>query len=189
VLATGRLVPYKGFHILIEALRHVDATVIVVGEGRLNGKLRRIADRLGVSERFILAGGLSRDDLKVHLHAARMLVLPSVSAAESFGIAQLEAMATGLPVVNTDLPTGVPHVARDRREGLTVPPGDPAALAAAIGKLLDDQDFAQRLGSAARARVAAEYRAEVFVRRTEEVYEAAVAERRAAVAALAAGPV
>jgi glycosyltransferase involved in cell wall biosynthesis len=189
VLATGRLVPYKGFHILIEALRHVDATVIVVGEGRLNGKLRRIADRLGVSERFILAGGLSRDDLKVHLHAARMLVLPSVSAAESFGIAQLEAMATGLPVVNTDLPTGVPHVARDRREGLTVPPGDPAALAAAIGRLLDDQDFAQRLGSAARARVAAEYRAEVFVRRTEEVYEAAVAERRAAVAALAAGPI
>jgi rhamnosyl/mannosyltransferase len=87
------------------------------------------------------------------------------------------------------LPTGVPHVARDGREGLTVPPGDPAALAAAIGKLLDDQDFAQRLGSAARARVAVEYRAEVFVRRTEQVYEAAVAERRAAVAALAAGPV
>ena len=58
VLATGRLVPYKGFHVLIEALRHVDAAVIVVGEGRLNGKLRRIADRLGVSERFILAGGL-----------------------------------------------------------------------------------------------------------------------------------
>jgi glycosyltransferase involved in cell wall biosynthesis len=53
--------------------------------------------------------------------------------------------------------------------------------------LFDDEDFARRLGSAARARVAAEYRAEVFVRRTEEVYEAAVAERRASIAALAAG--
>jgi glycosyltransferase involved in cell wall biosynthesis len=109
--------------------------------------------------------------------------------AESFGIVQLEAMAAGLPVINTDLPTGVPHVARDGREGLTVPPGDPAALAAAINKLLDDQNFARRLGSAARTRVAAEYRAEVFVRRTEEVYEAAVAERRASIAALAAGRV
>ena len=82
VVATGRLVPYKGFHILVEALRHVDATVIVVGQGPLDGSLRRLARGLGVSERIIFAGGLSRDDLKVHLHAARMLVLPSVSPAE-----------------------------------------------------------------------------------------------------------
>ena len=181
VVATGRLVQYKGFHVLIEALRHVDATVIVVGEGPLDHKLRRTALRLGVDERIVFAGGLSRDDLKVRLHAARMLVLPSVTAAEAFGIVQLEAMAAGLPVINTDLPTGVPHVARDGREGLTVPPGDPRALAAAIGRLLDDPDCAQRLGSAGRNRVAADYRAEVFVKRTEAVYEAAAAERRAAV--------
>ncbi|HEY1747614.1 MAG TPA: glycosyltransferase [Xanthobacteraceae bacterium] len=185
VLATGRLVPYKGFHVLIEALRHVDATVIVVGEGPLGRDLRRMAHRLGVDGRIILAGGLSRDDLKVHLRAARMLVLPSVTAAEAFGFVQLEAMAAGLPVINTDLPTGVPYVVRDGREGLTVTPGDPTALAAAIGRLLDDPDFAHSLGSAGRSRVAAEYRAEVFVRRTEDVYEAAVAERRAAVASLA----
>lgn len=181
VLATGRLVPYKGFHVLIEALRHVDATVMIVGEGPLKDDLRQTARRLGVGERFILAGGLSRDDLKIHLHAARVFTLPSVSAAEAFGIVQLEAMAAGLPVINTDLPTGVPHVARDGREGLTVPPGDPAALAAAIKRLLDDEDLARSLGAAGRSRVAAEYRAEVFVRRIEDVYEAALAERRAAV--------
>jgi glycosyltransferase involved in cell wall biosynthesis len=182
VLATGRLVSYKGFHVLIEALRQVDATVIIVGEGPVEGDLRRIAHRAGVGERLVFAGGLSRDDLKVHLHAARMLVLPSVSAAEAFGIVQLEAMAAGLPVINTDLPTGVPHVARAGHEGLTVPPGDAEALAAAIGKLLDDEDLARNLGSAGRSRVAAEYRAEVFVRRIEDVYEAALAERRSAVA-------
>jgi glycosyltransferase involved in cell wall biosynthesis len=181
VVATGRLVPYKGFHVLIEALRHVDATVIVVGEGPLEHDLRQTARRLGVGEKFVLAGGLSRDDLKVHLHAARMLALPSVTEAEAFGIVQLEAMAVGLPVINTNLPTGVPDVARNEREGLTVPPGDPAALAAAISRLLDDAELARNLGAAGRSRVAAENRAEVFVKRIEDVYEAAIAERRNAV--------
>jgi glycosyltransferase involved in cell wall biosynthesis len=181
VLATGRLVPYKGFHVLIEALRRVDATVTVVGEGPLEHDLRQTARRLGVGERFVLAGGLSRDDLKLHLHAARVFALPSVTEAEAFGIVQLEAMASGLPVINTDLPTGVPHVARNEREGLTVPPGDPAALAAAINRLLDDEVLARNLGSSGRGRVAAEYRAEVFVKRIEDVYETAIAERRNAV--------
>jgi glycosyltransferase involved in cell wall biosynthesis len=181
VLATGRLVPYKGFHVLIEALRHVDATVMIVGEGPLEHDLRQTARRLGVGDRFVLAGGLSRDDLKVHLHAARMFALPSVTEAEAFGIVQLEAMAAGLPVINTDLPTGVPDVARNEREGLTVPPGDPAALAAAINRLLDDEGLARSFGSAGRSRVAAEYRAEVFVKRIEDVYEAAISELRNAV--------
>jgi glycosyltransferase involved in cell wall biosynthesis len=181
VLATGRLVPYKGFQVLIEALRHVDATVMIVGEGPLEDDLRQTARRLGVGERFVLAGGLSRDDLKVHLQVARMFALPSVTEAEAFGIVQLEAMAAGLPVINTDLPTGVPDVARNEREGLTVPPGDPAALAAGINRLLDDEGLARNLGAAGRSRVAVEYRAEVFVKRIEDVYEAAIAERRNAV--------
>ena len=112
VIATGRLVPYKGFDVLIEALRHLDATAIIVGEGPLRHDLLRLAQQRGVADRLILAGMLSRDDLKVHLHAARLYAFPSVSAAEAFGIVQLEAMAVGLPIVNTDLPTGVPHVAR-----------------------------------------------------------------------------
>ena len=181
VLATGRLVRYKGFHVLIEALRQVDATVMIVGEGPLEDDLRQAARRLGVGERFVLAGKLSRDDLKVHLHAARMLAVPSVTEAEAFGIVQLEAMAAGLPVINTNLPTGVPDVARHEREGLTVPPGDPATLAAAINRLLDDEGLARSFGSAGSSRVAAEYRAEVFVRRIEHVYEAAISERRSAV--------
>jgi glycosyltransferase involved in cell wall biosynthesis len=178
VLATGRLVPYKGFDVLIEALRQVDATAIIVGEGPLGGKLRRTARQIGGGDRIVLVGALPRDDLKVHLHAARLCAMPSVSPAEAFGIAQLEAMAAGLPIVNTNLPTGVPHVARHGLEALTVPPNDAAALAAAIGRLLDDPELARRLASASRSRVRAEYRAEIFVKRIEEVYEAAVAERR-----------
>jgi glycosyltransferase involved in cell wall biosynthesis len=174
VMATGRLVPYKGFDVLIEALRRVDATAIIVGEGPLRNDLLRMAQQRGVAERVILAGMLSRDDLKVHLHAAQLYAFPSVSAAEAFGIVQLEAMAAGLPIVNTDLPTGVPHVARHGLEALTVPPNDPAALATAISQLLADRELAQRLGAAGRSRAMTEYNLENFVKRTEEVYDQAV---------------
>jgi rhamnosyl/mannosyltransferase len=174
VMATGRLVPYKGFDVLIEALRRVDATAVIVGEGPLRHDLLRLAQQRGVAERVILAGMLSRDDLKVHLHAAQLYAFPSVSAAEAFGIVQIEAMAVGLPIVNTDLPTGVPHVARHGLEALTVPPNDPAALAAAIAQLLDDRALAQRLGAAGRRRVTTEYDLQSFVNRIEDVYEQAV---------------
>ena len=171
VVATGRLVPYKGFHVLIEALREVDATAIIVGDGPLRGDLLRAAARFGVEKRIILAGKLSRDDLKVHLHAARLYALPSVTPAEAFGIVQIEAMSCGLPIVNTSLPTAVPHVARQSLEALTVPPGNPAAFAQALSRLLDDAELSRRLGAAGRARAAAEYSLETFVRRTEDVYE------------------
>jgi rhamnosyl/mannosyltransferase len=174
VMATGRLVPYKGFDVLIEALRRVDATAIIVGDGPLRRDLLRLAQQRGVAERIILAGMLSRDDLKVHLHAAQLYAFPSVSAAEAFGIVQIEAMAVGLPIVNTDLPTGVPHVARHGLEALTVPPNEPAALAAAISQLLADRALAQRLGAAGRRRATADYDLENFVKRIEEVYDQAV---------------
>ncbi len=174
VIATGRLVPYKGFDVLIEALRRVDATAIIVGEGPLRQDLLRLAQQGGVADRIILAGRLSRDDLKVHLHAARLYAFPSVGAAEAFGIVQLEAMAVGLPIVNTNLPTGVPHVARHGLEALTVPPNDPAALAAAIGQFLDDAALAQRLGAAGRRRATTEYDLQNFIKGIEDVYDQAV---------------
>jgi rhamnosyl/mannosyltransferase len=174
VLATGRLVPYKGFDVLIEALRRVDATAIIVGEGPLRHDLLRLAQQRGVADRLILAGRLSRDDLKVHLHAARLYAFPSVGVAEAFGIVQLEAMAVGLPIVNTNLPTGVPHVARHGLEALTVPPNDPAVLATAIGQLLDDAALAQPLGAAGRRRATTEYDLQNFVKRIEDVYDQAV---------------
>lgn len=174
VMATGRLVPYKGFDVLIEALRHVDATAIIVGEGPLRDDLLRMAQQRGVAERVILAGMLSRDDLKVHLHAAQLFAFPSVSAAEAFGIVQIEAMAVGLSIVNTDLPTGVPHVARHGLEALTVSPNDPAMLAAAIAQLLADRALAQRLGAAGRRRATTDYALQSFVQRIEEVYDEAM---------------
>jgi glycosyltransferase involved in cell wall biosynthesis len=174
LITTGRLVAYKGHHILLEALRRLNATLVIVGDGPLSKQLRRAAKQFGLRDSIFLAGALSRDDLKVYLHAARVYAFPSVSAAEAFGISQIEAMAVGLPIVNTDLPTGVPHVARNGLEALTVPPNDAAALASAIEQLLDDQQLARRLGAAGRARALAKYKLDRFVMQTEKFYESAM---------------
>jgi rhamnosyl/mannosyltransferase len=180
ILAVGRLVPYKGFDVLVEAMQRLDATVVIVGEGPEREHLWRQANRLGVADRLLLLGHCAKETLKAHLHAARVFAFPSVTAAESFGIAQLEAMAVGLPIVNTQLETTVPHVARHGREALTVRPGDADALADALQKLLSDPALSGRLGDAARDRVRTHYSNATFLHRTADVYAAAIRRRGAA---------
>jgi rhamnosyl/mannosyltransferase len=116
--------------------------------------------------------------MKAWLHAAKAFVLPSVTTAEAFGIVQIEAMAAGLPVVNTSLPTAVPTIARNDREGFTVAPHDSGALAVAINRLLNDPTLAGRFGAAGRARVDAEYSEAVFLHRIRQVYIDALSSRR-----------
>jgi glycosyltransferase involved in cell wall biosynthesis len=177
IAATGRLVSYKGFSTLMRALKELDATLVITGEGPLKGSIERLARKLGVTGRVVLKGYLPRDQLKIHLRAARVFAFPSITSAETFGIAQLEAMAAGLPIVNTALPTAVAKVARHGVEAITVPPNDPAALAAAIRKLLDDPPYARRLGLAGAQRVRAEYGQREFVSRVKRVYLEAQARR------------
>jgi glycosyltransferase involved in cell wall biosynthesis len=182
VMATGRLVPYKGFDVLVRALRQVNATAVIVGDGPCADALSSLAARLGVPDRLFLVGEVPRDRLKLFLHAARIFVFPSMTAAETFGIAQLEAMAAGLPIINTALPTGVPLVARNEREALTVKPGDASALAAAIDRLLNDSGLASALGNAGRRRAESEYSLAKFVREVRGVYQEVYLKRSRGVA-------
>jgi len=85
---------------------------------------------------------------------ARALVLPSLDSSETFGLAQLEAMAAGVPVVASDLPTGVRELGVEGDSHLYVPPGDAAALAAALARIQADPRLAERLGEGGRRRAA-----------------------------------
>lgn len=180
VVAVGRLVSYKGYEVFLRAMQDVDGQAIIIGEGQLRADLDRLAAELGVLDRVKFLGAMEPHEVKQYIHAARVLAFPSVTDAEAFGIVQLEAMSAGKPIVNTDLATAVPNVARDGREGLTVPPGEPVAFAAALRRMLDEPDFAARLGAAGKERAHAEFSQPLFLSRMEEVYNEAARRRRSA---------
>ena len=178
VVAVGRLVRYKGFDVLIEAMRNVDGQLTIVGTGPLEHALNRQITEAGLAHRIQIAGYLPQAQLKCLLHASRVFVLPSVADNEAFGIAQLEAMACAKPVVNTRLSTGVAWVARDGVEAVTVAPGAVDDLARALGQLLDDDARAARLGSAGRQRVADQFGLTEFLAGVLAVYRQAVLARQ-----------
>ncbi len=173
VLAVGRLVYYKGLEFLIRAMPRIRGHALIVGQGPERDALAAEAVALGVADRVTLLGHVP--DTRPYYRAARVFAMPSHLRSEAFGIVQLEAMAAGLPVVNTQIPSGVPGVSVDGITGVTVAPGDPAALADAVNRLLDDPALAARLGAAGRRRVAERYTLDGMTERTLAVYANVVA--------------
>ena len=165
-LFVGRLVRYKGLMTLLAALARVpDARLTVIGEGPLRGRLSEELSRLGLADRVDLLGTVSQAVFRNHLADARALVLPSLDRSETFGLVQLEAMAAGVPVVASDLPSGVGEVGLSDQTGLLVPPGDSAALAAAMARLQNDARLARNMGQAARRRFLERFRRDDMIDR------------------------
>ena len=185
ILAVGRLVYYKGFDVLVRAMRRVEGRLLVIGDGPLRAELAEQAAAAGVVAKVVFLGEVEADAVPSLFQAADVFVLPSVARSEAFGIVQLEAMASGTPVVNTSLASGVPWVSQHLQTGLTVPPGDADALAAAIERLLSDAALRQRLGAAGRARVRAEFDVDVMGRRVMEIYDQALGRAGTAAGAVA----
>lgn len=171
IVAVGRLVGYKGYPVLIEAMKQVNAACMIVGDGKLRDNLADEILRHGVQGRAMLCGRLKFEEIRRLLHASGLFVMPSLNSAETFGISQIEAMACGCAIVNTNLPTGVPGVARDGQEGLTVEPGDVNALAGALNRLLDDAALRARYGAAARLRAGEMFSEERFLAASAAAYE------------------
>lgn len=169
VLAVGRLVYYKGLGFLVRAMQQVRGHAVVIGQGPMREALVAETQALGLADRITFVGHVP--DPLPYYHAARVFALPSHLRSEAFGIVQLEAMASGLAVVNARIPSGVPAVSMDGVTGITVPPADPVALAAAINRLLDDPILAREMGNAGRQRVAERYSLEGMTKRTLALYE------------------
>jgi len=173
VLFVGRLIYYKGADVLVRAMAEVDADLVMIGRGPLHGDLERLAASLGIAERVRFVEPVDDDDLAAWYHAADVFCLPSVARSEAFGLVQLEAHAAGTPVVSTALTTGVPFVNEHGVTGLTVPPGDVAALSGALGTLVDDEELRTRLGEQAARRAHSDFTITRMVQDTLAVYDEA----------------
>jgi len=174
LLFVGRLVYYKGLHVLLDAAHKWPGTVIIAGEGPLEPALRAQASALGLADRVQFVGHVSHDDLPAYYQACDALVLPSVARTEAFGVVQVEAMAAGRAVISTRLPTGVPWVNQDGSSGIVVTPGDVAALGAALHRLGHDLELRQRLSDGAYRRADALFARDRMIRTFRDVVDAAV---------------
>lgn len=153
VLFAGRLVYYKGLEYLIEAVRELNVKLLIAGDGPLRPSLEsRISDS-GTASKIQILGRVSDDELAVLYSASDVFVLPSIASSEAFGLVQLEAMARGLPVINTSLPTGVPSVSLDGETGITVPPRDAQSLRNAISRIVFDSQLKKQFSENAMRRV------------------------------------
>ncbi len=179
VMGLGRLVAKKGFGVLLDAWPAVlraspGAMLAIVGYGDLREALERQAAALGLGDSVRFPGQLERTRAAAYVAAADVFAMPIVrDGADGLPNVLLEAMGAGRPVVASRV-AGVPDVIRDGVHGLMVPERDPAALAGAIVRLLDDPALAARLGAAARARVEHELTWERASERFEAAFVAAL---------------
>ena len=170
-LFVGRLVYYKGLSLLLQAIGRVPgAELVIVGSGPLLRNLMEQVERDSLYDRVKFVGELSDTQLRHTMSTTRALILPSVLQSETFGLVQLEAMAAGLPVISTALPTGVAEVNLDGETGRVVTPADVDALTTALVELQNDTALARKWGESGRRRVRERFTREIMVARLEEWY-------------------
>lgn len=175
VLFVGRLRYYKGLEFLLEAMRDIEATLLVIGSGPMAGAWQELARNRGLAGRVHFLGEVADDELPAYYQAADVFVLPASHRSEAFGVVQLEAMAAGKPVVSTDLGTGTSFVNQDGLTGFVVPPRDAQALARAVNRLLADPGLRHTMGEQGRRRVLEHFTIGRMVDGILEVYESVLA--------------
>jgi len=180
VLGLGALIRRKGFDILLEALARLDRSISsgvqvrIAGSGEEQIALEKQAAALGLEARVRLLG--RREDVADLLGACDVFVLPS--RREGLGVASLEAMGAGRPVIASRV-GGLGFVVRDGETGLLVPPEDVEALAGAMRRILTDAELRDRLGAGGRARVTEHFTPERMVESYVRLYGEILAEHAA----------
>ena len=157
-LFVGRLVAYKGIPVLLKAAKELNQSIIIVGDGPDKKALMNRAKELGVSDKVHFLGKVLDDDEFVGLyHGCEMLVLPSITPNENFGVVQLEAMACGKPVVTTNLKSGVPVVGLKGKTCLIVEPCNSSQLASSMTMIFENKELKNKLGNAGKKRFKEQY--------------------------------
>lgn len=174
----GRLVPLKGVAYLLRAVAALRSEfpslrVEIAGSGPLQGDLELEANQLGVREHVRFLGW--RRDIGPVLRNWDIFVMPSLD--EGFGLAVLDAMVEGLPVVGTSV-GGIPELIEDGRTGFLVPPRDPAALAQRLRCLISEPERRRAQGAAGRERARSQFSAAQMVAQIRAIYDSLNADLR-----------
>lgn len=174
VFSLGRMTYYKGFDILIEAAAGLpdDCVVVIGGEGELLENFRSMVRRRGLTGKVHLIGHINDDELASYFEACDVFCLSSTVRAEAYGVAILEAMVMGKPIVASDITgSGVPWVNVNGCTGYNVPVGQPKPLADALLRLLADASLREALGAAARQRYLQDFNADRMTHRMVDLYK------------------
>lgn len=173
VLSVGRLIPYKGFSVLVEAAKYLaeDVAIVVAGGGELLESLTKQINQSHLGHKILLAGRVTDEELAALYQNADVFCLPSIERSEAFGVVLLEAMAYGLPIVATNIQgSGVPWVNEHQVSGVNVMPGDANGLAVACSDILEKPALRAKYAGGARARFDANFTVEKFCKNTLAVY-------------------
>jgi glycosyltransferase involved in cell wall biosynthesis len=144
IFSCGRLVYYKGFHVLIDAAEHLPDNCIIriAGEGKLYEQLAGQISEKKLSHKVFLLGRISDEQFEQEMRDCFLFCLPSVQRSEMYALVQVEAFCHGKPVISTNIPrSGVPEVNRSGVTGFTVEPNDPKAMADKIKMSLNDREL------------------------------------------------
>lgn len=172
IVFVGRLDPVKGVSLLLDAFaeirrRHPDATLTLAGDGPARESLEHRCHGLGLSDCVTFTGFIDETAVADLLNASDLFVLASF--AEGLPVVLMEAMATGLPVVASQI-AGIPELVRDGENGLLIPAGDTASLIAAIDRLLSDPDLGRDMGRNGRAAVLSDFNIDTESRRLARLF-------------------
>jgi len=172
ILFVGNLLAFKGLHLLIDSLSNINndqIVLLVIGGGYEEERYRNQAKALGLNNRIIFAGRKSHEkDLPAFYNMGDFLVLPSTHS-ESFGLVALEAMASGKPVIVSDLP-GPAGIVRDGIDGFIVPVNDSERLKKKIELLAGDNAMCNKMGKAARQKTVEKYSWRTIAKELEKAF-------------------
>lgn len=174
VFSLGRLVPYKGYHNLIEAAQYLsdDYVVVIGGTGPLRESLEQLIKERKLEKKVKLLGFVKDEEVAAYFTACDIFVLPSVQKTEAFGIVQIEAMSCGKPVVATKIPgSGTAWVNAHGISGLNVTPEKPKEIADAILTITKDRDAYEVYATGARQRFEKMFTKEKMVAGAMGIYE------------------
>ncbi len=173
VFALGRMTYYKGFEVLVEAAARLpdDVAVLIGGDGELLEPYKALVTRRGLAGKVVFLGHIADAELPNYFEACDIFCMPSTVRAEAYGVAMLEAMVMGRPIVATDIPgSAVPWVNVHGSTGCNVPVRDAASLAQTLTELLADKGLRERLGRQARLRYLQAFNAPLMTERTIQLF-------------------